>query len=157
MHPTKIDIPEPARKNLCELLNTHLAHAIDLHLQFKQAHWNVRGPNFIALHELFDEIAEEIEGHIDEIAERVTALGGIAEGISQVVAKKTGLAVYPLNISTGKDHLEALSTAVATFGKAVRAAIDQATEWKDADTADLFTGVSRDLDKRLWFLEAHLD
>ncbi len=156
MNPTKNDLSEEQRTSLAQLLNERLADLIDLGLQAKQAHWNVKGPTFIALHELFDSVAEEIEEFVDDVAERVVALGGIAEGTIGIVGKRTKLAAYPPNITSGRDHVEALSTALATVGKAVRAAIDRATELGDADTADLFTGISRDIDKKLWFVEAHL-
>ena len=156
MNPTKNDLSAEQRTSLAQLLNERLADLIDLGLQAKQAHWNVKGPTFIALHELFDSLAEEIEVFVDDVAERVVALGGIAEGTIGIVGKRTKLAAYPPNITSGRDHVEALSTALATFGKAVRADIDRATELGDADTADLFTGISRDIDKKLWFVEAHL-
>lgn len=156
MNPTKNDLSEEQRTSLAQLLNERLADLIDLGLQAKQAHWNVKGPTFIALHELFDSVAEKIEEFVDDVAERVVALGGIAEGTIGIVGKRTKLAAYPPNITSGRDHVEALSTALATFGKAVRADIDRATELGDADTADLFTGISRDIDKKLWFVEAHL-
>ena len=156
MHPTKNDIPAEKRASLALLLNERLADLIDLGLQAKQAHWNVKGPNFIALHKLFDDVAEEVEEYIDTAAERIVALGGTAEGTVAVVGKRTKLPAYPTNISSGRDHVEAFSTALAAVGKAVRAAIDKATELGDADTADLFTGLSRGLDKSLWFVEAHL-
>ena len=156
MHPTKNDIPLEARTKVTALLNARLADAIDFTLQGKQAHWNVKGPNFIALHELFDKIVETSEDWVDDIAERVVALGGVAEGTVGAVGKKTTLAAYGLEISDGRDHVDALSTALAKLGKNVRAAIDEAGKLGDADTADLFTGISRDADKYLWFLEAHL-
>lgn len=156
MNPTKNDLSAEQRTSLAQLLNERLADLIDLGLQAKQAHWNVKGPTFIALHELFDSVAEKIEEFVDDVAERVVALGGIAEGTIGIVGKRTKLAAYPPNITSGRDHVEALSTALATFGKAVRADIDRATELGDADTADLFTGISRDIDKKLWFVEAHL-
>ncbi len=156
MHPTKNDIPENKRTALIELLNARLADAIDLQLQAKQAHWNVKGPSFIALHELFDDVADHVREHADMIAERVTALGGVAVGTSSVVAKQTTLPAYPERIKEGKAHVEALSTSMAAFGKSVRAAIVQSEEIGDADTADLFTEVSREADKDLWFVEAHI-
>ena len=156
MNPTKNDIPAEKRTALAQLLNELLADLIDLQLQAKQAHWNVKGPTFIALHELFDSVSEETEEFVDTVAERVVALGGIAEGTLSAVGKRTKLPAYPVNITSGRDHVEALSTALATVGKSVRAAIERATELGDADTADLFTGVSRDIDKKLWFVEAHL-
>jgi starvation-inducible DNA-binding protein len=156
MYPTKNDLPADRRGALAQLLNERLADLIDLWLQTKQAHWNVKGPSFIALHELFDKVAGEVEEYVDDTAERAVALGGIAEGTVGAVAGRTQLPAYPLTISSGRDHVEALATALAAVGKAVRAAIDRADELGDADTADLFTQVSRGLDKSLWFVEAHL-
>ena len=156
MYKTKIDIPEKTRRNVITILNERLADAIDLQGQVKQAHWNVKGPNFIALHELFDKISDVVLEHIDEIAERVTSLGGTAEGTVAVAAKRSKLKNYPLSITAGKDHLFYLSTQLAVFGKSVRAASDDTGTLGDADTADLFTGISREIDKYLWFLEAHL-
>lgn len=156
MHRTRIDLPENKRADLVGLLNARLVDVLDLKMQAKVAHWNVRGPRFIMLHELFDKIAEIADEHADEIAERCAALGGIAEGTVQAVAKSTKLAPYPTSISNGRDHVEAITTALATFAMAVRQAIDRADELGDKDTADLFTAVSRDIDKYLWFVEAHL-
>ena len=156
MFDTKNDLPAGKRAKLITVLNARLADAIDLALQTKHAHWNVKGPNFIALHELFDKLAESVEEHIDEIAERVTALGGTAYGTLAAVARATTLKAYPQEISEGLAHVEALAGALAAFGARVRAAIDSTGKLGDADSADLFTGISRDSDKHLWFLEAHL-
>ncbi|HEX9207594.1 MAG TPA: DNA starvation/stationary phase protection protein Dps [Steroidobacteraceae bacterium] len=156
MHPTRIDLSVKTRSRVAAILNARLADAIDLQLQAKQAHWNVKGPNFIALHELFDKIAGELGGHVDEMAERITALGGIAEGTIQAVSGRSRLEPYPLALADGRGHLEALATALARFGKSVRKAIDETGKAGDADTSDLFTGVSRDVDKSLWLVEAHL-
>lgn len=156
MHPTRNDLSAKTRTRVTDLLNARLADAIDLQLQAKQAHWNVKGPNFIALHELFDKLAGELGGHVDDLAERITALGGTAEGTVQAVIGRSRLEPYPLALSEGRAHLEALAAALARFGKSVRKAIDEAGKAGDADTSDLFTGVSRDVDKSLWLLEAHL-
>jgi len=156
MYKTKMDLSEKTRRKVIAILNDRLAAAIDLQSQVKQAHWNVKGPQFIALHELFDKISDVVLEQIDEIAERATALGGTAEGTVAVAAKRSKLKNYPLSITSGEDHLFYLSTQVAAFGKAVRASIGAADALGDADTADLFTGISRDLDKYLWFLDAHL-
>ena len=156
MNPTKNDVPAEKRATLTQLLNERLADLIDLNLQAKQAHWNVKGPNFIALHELFDSVSEEVEDFVDTVAERLVALGGTAEGTIGVVAKRTKLEPYPVTITSGRDHVEALSNALAAVGKSARTAIDRANELGDADTADLFTEVSRAIDKKLWFVEAHL-
>lgn len=156
MNPTKNDLPAEKRSAIGQLLNERLAELIDLQLQTKQAHWNVKGPNFIALHELFDSVAEAIENSVDTVAERIVALGGIAEGTITAIGKRSKLPAYPLNITSGRDHVDALSSSLAFVGKSVRASIDRATEIGDADTADLFTGLSRELDKKLWFVESHL-
>lgn len=156
MHRTQIDIPEEKRREVIRILSLRLAEAIDLGLQTKQAHWNVKGPSFIALHELFDSVAEIVEEQTDEIAERIAALGGIAEGTLAAVSSRTQLPAYDLTLSTGKGHVKALSAALAAFGKGVRGDIDTTDELGDAVTADLFTGVAREIDKQLWFVEAHL-
>jgi starvation-inducible DNA-binding protein len=156
MYKTKIGLAEKVRRNVVVILNERLAEAIDLQSQVKHAHWNVKGPHFIALHELFDKLSDVLLGQIDEIAERATSLGGTAEGTVAVAAKRSKLKNYPLSITAGKDHLFYLSTQLSVFGKAARAAIDETGKLGDADTADLFTGISRDIDKYLWFIEAHL-
>ncbi len=156
MHVTKNDIGREEREKIIELLNSRLADSLDLKSQAKQAHWNVKGMSFIGLHELFDRVATEVEVYTDTIAERITALGGTALGTARVTAQKSSLSEYPLEIVDGRDHVDALSTALSTFGKNVRQGIDEADNLKDKDTADLFTEVSRDVDKLLWFVEAHI-
>lgn len=155
MNKTKIDLPIDSREKLVAVLNARLADAIDLKSQAKQAHWNVKGMNFIALHELFDRISTDVETHIDDIAERVTTLGGTALGTVRTAAANSSLSEYPLEITDGAAHVDALSNALAQFGKAVRADIDTAADLGDADSADLLTGISRSIDKFLWFVEAH--
>ena len=155
MHKTRNDLSLDIRTRVSQLLNSRLASAIDLCLQTKHAHWNVKGPSFIALHELFDKLGEELEEHIDDIAERAVALGAVAEGTSNVVVERTQLARYPVQINEGLAHVDALANAYAVFGKSVREAIDDAGKAGDADTSDLFTAVSRGIDKSLWLLEAH--
>jgi starvation-inducible DNA-binding protein len=156
MFDTRNDLPPNTRTRVIELLNTRLADAIDLGTAAKHAHWNVKGPNFIALHELFDKVAETVEEHIDTIAERVTALGGRAHGTLAAVTRATTLKPYPEDLAEGLAHVDALSLALADYGAKIRAAIDAADKLGDSDTADLFTGISREADKYLWFLEAHL-
>ncbi|HUF03593.1 MAG TPA: DNA starvation/stationary phase protection protein Dps [Aridibacter sp.] len=156
MHETKIDIEKDKRAQIISMLNARLSDSIDLKSQAKQAHWNVKGPNFISLHELFDQVAGEVEGYTDMIAERVTSLGGTAEGTVRVAADKSSLKQYPMEISDGRDHVEALSSALAEFAKANRANIEDADEAGDLVTADLFTEVARGTDKLLWFVEAHV-
>jgi starvation-inducible DNA-binding protein len=155
MHKTHNDLPEATRAKVIDILNARLADALDLALQTKQAHWNVKGPQFIALHELFDAIHGRVQEHVDAIAERAVALGGTALGTIAAVSKGTTLPAYPHEAVDGLAHGAALAQALATFGKAVRAAIDATDEIGDAVTADLFTGIAAAVDKDLWFVEAH--
>jgi len=155
MHPTRNDLSLEVRTAIAELLNARLADTIDLYLQTKHAHWNVKGPNFIALHELFDKLAEGLEDNIDDMAERAVALGAVAEGTVGSIARRTRVKAYPADVRDGAAHVDALADAYASVGKSIRKAIDEASKLGDADTSDLFTGISRDLDKNLWFLEAH--
>jgi len=156
MHKTKIDLALDAREELADILNQSLADAADLKSQAKQAHWNVKGANFIALHELFDQVAMAAEAQTDLIAERITTLGGTAFGTVRLAAETSSLAEYPLEITDGTAHVDALSTALADFGKRIRANIDETANLGDQDTADLFTEISRETDKNLWFVEAHI-
>lgn len=156
LHPTRIDLPEDTRVQVVEILNHSLAATLDLKTQIKQAHWNVKGMNFYQLHELFDEMAGEIEEYVDMIAERATALGGVALGTARIAASNSILPEYPLDIIDGLDHVIALAERFAAYAKLVRDYIDKTDGLGDADTADLYTEVSRTVDMRLWFLEAHL-
>jgi starvation-inducible DNA-binding protein len=153
-YPTHNDLPEDARSSLIDLLEARLADAIDLQTQMKQAHWNVKGPTFISLHELFDKINEEVEEYVDLIAERAVQLGGMVHGTARQVASRSTLSEFPA-ARDGRQHVEAVTTALAAFGKGVRTAIDQSDGLGDKDTADLFTEISRGVDKWLWFVEAH--
>jgi len=155
LYPTKNSLPEATRLEVAGLLNQRLADCIDLQAQCKQAHWNVKGPTFIALHKLFDEINEDVEEYVDLIAERIVQLGGIAEGTVGVVAERSTLIDYPLTLSTGAEHVAALSDALAAFGRAARMGIEEMNDLEDADSADILTEISRGVDKWLWFVEAH--
>ena len=155
MYETLNDLRKAARSELNQLMNQRLADAVDLQSQLKQAHWNVKGPNFIGLHELFDQVVEAVESYVDMIAERIVQLGGVAEGTVRVAAARSRLEEYPLDIADGTAHVEAVARALSNFGKVARTTIEEANTLDDADTADLFTEVSRGIDKWLWFVEAH--
>src|SRR6266853_5273722 len=155
IYKTENDIPRELRLKLNVLANQGLADAVDLQMQLKQAHWNVKGPHFIGLHELFDQIDEAVESYVDLIAERIVQLGGVAEGTARVAAERSRLEEYPLDIADGHAHVEAVAKALSTFGHEARKTINEADELDDADTADIFTEVSRGIDKWLWFVEAH--
>lgn len=156
MHPTRMDISLKNREQVCEILNDTLAETLDLKTQVKQAHWNVKGVHFYQLHLLFDEMAGELEEYIDLFAERITTLGGTAFGTIHMAVKKSTLPDYPLDITEGMQHVEALADRYAQYAESVRENIDVTDHLEDKDSADIYTEVSRAIDKRLWFLEAHL-
>ena len=155
-YPTHIDIPAEKRAALIEMLNQTLADTLDLYTQVKQAHWNVKGKDFYQLHLLFDEIAEEIEPFIDLLAERATLLGGYANGTARMAAENSSLPEYPTDAVEGRDHIEALVERFAIYCPKIRQGSLDADEIEDPATADLYNDIARVADKRLWFLEAHI-
>ena len=155
MRPTHNTLSENIRTQSVALLNKHLAAAVDLHGQVKQAHWNVRGPGFIAIHQLFDSVAEQVEVYSDLIAERAGGLGGTAHGTVQVAASDSFLVPYTLGLADEREHVFAVSATLAAFGQSARGAITESSAFGDADTADLFTQISRGIDQQLWFVESH--
>jgi starvation-inducible DNA-binding protein len=155
MSQTRNDLPADTRTKVCGLLNERLRDSIKIGLCAKQAHWNVKGVNFIALHKLFDEVYEQSQEWVDEIAERITALGGLADG-SVAALNKSIVPDHPVTQVDWKTHVNSLADELATHGKQVRKDIGTTDEWGDADTSDLLTGISREVDKYLWFVEAHV-
>ena len=153
---THIDISAEKRLALIEALNRHLADTLDLYTQVKQAHWNVKGKDFYQLHLLFDEIAEELEPFIDLLAERATLLGGYAHGTVRMSAENSSLPEFPTEITEGREYIEALVERFGQYVGPIRAGSRDADEIGDPATADLYNDISRVADKRLWFLEAHL-
>jgi starvation-inducible DNA-binding protein len=156
MYTSHIDLSAHVRKGAVGLLQARLSDALDLEAQTKQAHWNVKGRDFIQLHTFFDALHTTVEEFVDTIAERITALGGVADGRVQTTAKATALYEYSLEAVAGDQHLKALAAVLGQFAKAVRKDIDAAAALGDAGTADVFTEISRETDKQLWFVEAHL-
>ncbi len=155
MHPTSIDIPEQTRQAMCGLLQANLADGIDLVYQIKQAHWTLRGPSFIGVHELLDDLHEKVEDKVDLVAERIAVMGGQAEGTVDASAQSSRLPKYPLDAVKVEDHINALSKSLAAYAKNNREAIKEADEAGDDGTADLFTEIVRMADRALWFIEAH--
>lgn len=155
-YPTYNDLALEVREKMMPLLNQELASLSDLYTQTKQAHWNVKGMQFMQLHELFDELAEALEDYVDTVAERVTSLGGYAMGTARMAAAASALPEFPTDLVGSRPFVEALVQRFALVGASVRKGIDAAADAGDQDTADLFTEVSRGMDKHLWFLEAHL-
>ena len=156
MHNTHIDLPLDARQKVIDILNQRLVDAIDLGIQAKMAHWNVRGKHFIGLHELFDKVAETAEENADDLAERIGQLGGVVRGTVQEVVKTTSLGVFDSGISKDVDIIGMLTQALATLANKARKDIDTTSDLGDQATSDLLTDVVRDTDKNLWFVEAHL-
>lgn len=154
---TSVDLASNTKKAMVDLCNARLAEGLDLALLTKQAHWNIKGPTFIAVHLLLDDLRRQLDTHTDTIAERVAQLDGIALGTAQTVGRDTTLPPYPTDIRRISDHLEALVARYAQTANAARKAVDTADEAGDRDTADIFTGYSRALDKALWFLKSHLE
>lgn len=155
LNPTLNDLPENTRRKVVSILNQELADIIDLRAQTKQAHWNVKGSNFIGLHKLFDSVAKKLDEYTDMIAERGVELGGVAMGTIRLSAAHSRLKEYPLEIQASSDHVKALSRSLSQFGASIRAGIDTTEDLGDMDTSDLFTEISRALDKYLWMIEAH--
>jgi starvation-inducible DNA-binding protein len=156
LHKTRIDLSEDVREKVNARLNQTLASMLDLKTHTKQAHWNVKGKDFYQLHELFDTLATEAEAYVDLVAERITTLGGTALGTARLAAGSSVLPEYPHDIFQGTDHIRALTDRYAVLAKHVRESSDYAGELGDVSTADLYTEISRGLDMRLWFLEAHV-
>jgi starvation-inducible DNA-binding protein len=152
-----IGLKSNTKTAMVELCNARLADTIDLALAVKQAHWNLKGPTFIAVHELLDLLRTHLDTNGDIVAERVAQLDGVALGTTQAVGEASELPAYPTDIAKVADHLGALVERYGALSKAVREAIDTADEAGDAGTADIFTSFSRDLDKDLWFLKSHLE
>ena len=153
---SRIDLASNTKTKVIGLLNERLADGIDLALATKQAHWNLKGPGFIAVHEMLDGFRGELDLHVDTMAERIAQLGGIALGTTQTTAASSSLSAYPTEIVSVTDHLEALVERYADAGHKVREAIDACDEAGDVDSADILTGYSRALDKSLWFLQSNL-
>jgi starvation-inducible DNA-binding protein len=157
MKTPSIALKSNAKSTVIDILNARLVDSIDLALIVKQAHWNLKGPNFIAVHEMLDPMRTAIDGHVDVIAERIAQLDGTPIGTSQAVAKSSTLDAYPTDIKKVPDHLQALADRFASLANQVREDIDATDEAGDADAADILTAFSRELDKDLWFIKSHLE
>jgi len=155
-YPSSVGVPDKNRQALIALLNLRLADSMDIHSQVKWAHWNVKGKDFYQLHLLFDSVATHLEDHIDTIAERITALGGVANGTIREAAAKSSLSEANLAAADGSEMIKFLVHNVGHFTNALRTAIQEADDLEDAVTVDLFTTMTRELDKDLWFIEAHI-
>ena len=150
-------LKDNARKTAITELQSCMNDAASLSMALKQAHWNVKGPNFIAIHELFDAVKARLDPQIDAMAERVQQLDGVAVGTVEEVAKATKLKPYPTDLTKSVDHIREISARLREYGARVREAIDTTDEAGDADTADILTAASQQADKDLWFIESHLE
>ncbi|UWQ22739.1 DNA starvation/stationary phase protection protein Dps [Jannaschia sp. W003] len=143
------------QSQMIDLLNARLADSVDLTLAVKQAHWNLRGSGYIGVHELLDQVADRLREQSDLMAERVAIMGGYAAGTTQEAAKNTSLAPYPVELTDIQDHIEELVQRFKHHGRNLREAIESAGEAGDDDVEDLFTEVSREVDKDAWFIGAN--
>ncbi|WP_442505436.1 DNA starvation/stationary phase protection protein Dps [Novipirellula sp. SH528] len=153
---TRIDIAQATRESMVDLLNQQLADTFDLYSQVKQAHWNVKGMKFMSLHLLFDQLAANFIRYADDIAERATALGGLAKGTARMASENSHIEELPSEMTDGKEFVIAMADRFAAYGASSRAAIKRAEDENDAVTADLFTEITREVNKSLYFLESHL-
>ncbi len=156
LQPTQNELPLEDRQVVCGLLQSRLSDSLDLYAKLKHAHWNVRGANFLEVHELFDKIAEAVEESTDIVAERLRQLGGYANGTVQHTSRRSTLSEYPEEITNSLDHLRAVGAMLAAFGKELRDGIEVSSQAGDPATADIFTQYLREVDKYLWFVESHL-
>lgn len=150
-------LTQDSRAEMVKLLNERLADTIALTLAVKQAHWNLKGRGFIGVHELLDEVADRLRDGADMMAERAVILGGHATGTIETVSADSGIEPYPTDLTAITDHIEALKSRFLTLGESVRKAAEAAGNGGDEDTADLFTEVSRAVDKDAWFIGANAD
>ena len=148
-------LEDNARKTAISELQACMSDGLSLSMSLKQAHWNLKGPNFIAVHELLDGVKTRLDPNIDDMAERIQQLDGTAVGTVEEVARATRLEPYPTNLTSAEDHLREVADRLRAYGERVRAAIDTVDEAGDADSADILTAASRQADKDLWFIESH--
>jgi starvation-inducible DNA-binding protein len=157
LHPTRMDLPPDIRRYVIQLLNQTLACTVDLRSHVKQAGWNVRGPDFAPLQALFATMASELDAYADLVAERIAVLGGIARGTAPTAAMPSRVTASPDALVDGQAHVLALAERFAPYARAMRGSIALAADVEDADTAAVYTDLSRGVDKQLWILEAHLN
>lgn len=153
---TNVDLDEETRAEMITVLNQSLADVFDLYSQTKQAHWNVKGMQFIALHQLFDDLAASVLEYVDMIAERITALGGYAAGTVGMAADRSTLPEWPLDANNGQAAVEALVERYAAYANSARELIEVTDDADDEVSSDLMTEITRGMDKHLYFLQAHL-
>jgi starvation-inducible DNA-binding protein len=156
MYVSQLDLPEQERRQVAALLQARLSDCLDLEVQLRQAHWTVRGMQFYQLHKLFDALHDKAEEYVDIIAERIRAIGAVPDGRIQTTAEKTSLYPYGLGTRWGEEHLRAITASLSEVGRLLRVDIDRAAKIGDVGTADVFTEVSREIDKQLWLVEAHM-
>jgi starvation-inducible DNA-binding protein len=154
MHASPSRLPESARTRIAEALNAVLADGLDLHASLEGAHWNLKGPEFPALHLLFEQIATGLAAHDGAVAERAVTLGARACGTVRHVARTSRIADYPQETARELEHVRLLADRIDTFLEGVRAARGVAEAAGATDTVDLLTGIATELEKHGGFLRA---
>jgi starvation-inducible DNA-binding protein len=157
MYKTRVALPEDVKAKVVEVMQERLAEALDMYSQAKFAHWNVKGENFYQLHLVFDSVAETIFPQIDQIAERLTQLGGVANGTVRQAAMVSRIPEYNVDLVAGMDHVCALADALGHYCKELREASDKIDEIGDEPTSDFFKQLVVEAEEQLYFLESHLE
>ncbi|MGF1464821.1 MAG: DNA starvation/stationary phase protection protein Dps [Sandaracinaceae bacterium] len=155
--PTRVDLPEGTRSQLVDRTNVVLGTLIDMNFQVKQAHWNIKGPQFFARHELFDKLADRLRAWTDDVAERAATLGGYAGGTVRLSAETSVLDEYDLKAVDGRQHIAALIERYGRVTSLLRESVEASQTLEDPVTEDLFTEVLRGTELDLWFLESHMN
>lgn len=157
MYKNRVALEDDVKQKVVDVMNVRLGAALDMYSQAKFAHWNVKGLNFYQLHLVFDATAKVIFKQIDPIAERITQLGGVANGTVRQSAAGSPIPAYNVNAVTGPEHLNALADALGVYCKELREASDDIEEIGDDPSADFFKQLVIEAEEELYFLESHLE
>jgi starvation-inducible DNA-binding protein len=157
MYHNRVALTDEQKKKTVAVMQERLAESLDMYSQAKFAHWNVKGYNFYQLHLVFDSVADHIFPQIDAIAERITQLGGVANGTVRQAANGSLIPEYNITLIAGMDHVNALADALGCYCQALREASDKIDEIGDEPSSDFFKQLVVEAEEQLYFLESHLE